>query len=323
MATTRHDRATNTVLTGHLDRLREADSIMEFAAAEMRRARSLRDAAIRSAVDSGLSLRQVGGALGLSAQGVSATLDGGRAAYDTLGQTYAQTRRPDPRIRDMIWDALGGAGSVVNLGAGTGSYEPPQTILAVEPSMVMIAQRPPELAPAAVTTAARIPLPDKSVDAALASLTIHHWSDREACFAEILRVTRKRVVIFTWDHQATKSFWLGEYIPAIWELDAQIEVPIPSLCQTLDTEDVRVVPVPHDCSDGFMGAFWRRPEAYLDPVVRAGISTLSRVDQSVVKAGLELLLEDLQSGAWRRRYADLLDLEELDLGYRLVVAELP
>ena len=322
MPTTRHDRAQGPVLATHLEQLREADAIMTFASGEMRRARTLRDEAIRSAVAAGLSLRQIGASLGLSAQGVSATLDGQGAAYDTIGQTYARTRQPDPRIRDAIWSALGDADSVVNLGAGAGSYEPPQTILAVEPSMVMIAQRPPELAPAAVTTADRIPLPDKSVDAALASLTIHHWSNLDACFEEIRRVVRKRVVFFTWDHEATKSFWLGDYVPAIWELDAKVEVPIPWLCEQFHTSDVQVVPVPHDCLDGFLGAFWRRPEAYLDPVVRAGISTLSRMDQAVLKAGMELLVEDLRSGAWRDRYGELLALEELDLGYRLVVAEL-
>jgi len=322
MATTRHDRASDTVLSEHAERLRGAETALAAASEELRRARALRDEAIRQAVEAGLSLRQIGGALGLSAQGVNSALGAAKAAYDTLGQTYAQTRREDPRIRDAIWSAIGDARTVVNVGAGAGNYEPPQTLLAVEPSMVMIAQRPPELAPAAVTTAERIPLPDKSVDVALASLTVHHWSNLEASFAEIRRVARK-VVIFTWDHEATRSFWLGDYIPAIFEFDQRIEVPISWLCETLGTADVRVVPVPHDCTDGFLGAFWRRPEMYLDPVIRAGISTLSRIDQGAVKAGLELLLEDLQSGAWGARYGYLRELEELDVGYRLVVAELP
>jgi SAM-dependent methyltransferase len=320
MATTRHDRATDQLLEQHLQSLERTVAAMEIANDAVRSARTARDAAIREAVAAGLSLRQIGGALGLSAQGVNATLAGSsRAVYDAIGQTYSQTRRPDPRVRDAIWTALGDARSVVNVGAGTGSYEPPQTILAVEPSMVMIAQRAPELAPAAVTTAARIPLPDKSVDAALAVLTIHHWSDREACFAELMRVAR-RVVILTWDQELTDTFWLTDYVPAIIESDAKIAVPIDWICDQLGTSDVRPVPVPWDCTDGFLGAFWRRPEAYLDPVVRNGISTLTRIDQQVMNAGLELLLEDLQSGEWRRRHADLLDLQELDLGYRLIVA---
>jgi len=320
MARTRHDRAADRTLSAHIERLRRTDALMALAQEEVRGARAFRDAAIRDAVTAGLSLRQIGGALGLSAQGVNATLNPARAVYDSIGQTYSQTRRPDPRIRDAIWAALGDAKSVVNVGAGTGSYEPPQTILAVEPSMVMIAQRPPELAPAAVTTAARIPLPDKSVDAALASLTIHHWTDREAGFAELKRVAR-RIVIFTWDAGLIPGFWLTDYVPAIIETDAGVAVPIDWICEQLGTTDVRPVPVPWDCSDGFMGAYWRRPEAYLDPVVRNGISTLTRIDQHVLNAGLEILVDDLRSGEWHRRHAGLLAMEELDLGYRLVVAE--
>jgi SAM-dependent methyltransferase len=321
MAKSRHDRAREGVLAEHVEWLRRTELGIEAAAAEMRRAREARDEAMRAAVEAGLSLRQIGEATGLSAQGVNSALSANRAAYDTIGRTYARTRREDPRIRGAIWAAIGNAASVVNVGAGAGNYEPPQTLLAIEPSMVMIAQRPAGLAPAAVTTAERIPLPDKSVDVALASLTVHHWANLEASFEEIRRVARK-LVIFTWDHQVTGAFWLVDYIPAILEFDSRIEVPIAWLCETLKTTDVRPVPVPHDCVDGFLGAFWRRPEMYLDPAVRAGISTLSRIDQSAVKAGLELLLEDLQSGAWLERYGYLMELEELDVGYRLLVAEL-
>lgn len=318
MPTSRHDRARGTHLAEQLARLQGASAALESAAEAARFARARRDDQIREAVAAGLSLRQIGGALGLSAQGV-ATVAAGRPVYDSIGGTYARTRQPDPRIRDAIWAALGEAKSVVNVGAGAGSYEPPQTLLAVEPSMVMIAQRPPGLAPAAVTTAERIPLPDKSVDAALCILTIHHWPDVEAGFGEIRRVARS-VVVYTWDFDVSRHFWLCDYVPAINEADARIEVPIERLCQMLGTGDVRTVPVPHDCADGFLGAFWRRPEAYLDPEVQAGISTFAKLDQSAVKAGLELLLEDIQSGAWTRRYRALLDRDELDVGYRLVVA---
>ena len=318
MPTSRHDRANGAQLAEHLERLRRASEVIESTTEALRRARAQRDEAIREAVAAGLSLRQIGGALGLSAQGV-ATVAGGRPIYDTIGGTYARTRQPDDRIRDIIWAALGGARSVVNVGAGAGSYEPPRTLLAVEPSMVMISQRPPGLAPAAVTTAERIPLPDKSVDAALCVLTIHHWPDVEAGIREIRRVARS-VVVYTWDFDVSRHFWLCDYIPAINEADARIAVPIDRLRELLGTDDVRAVGVPHDCADGFLGAFWRRPEAYLDPEVRAGISTFAKLDQSVVNAGLELLLDDLQSGAWRSRYGSLLDLEELDVGYRLVVA---
>ena len=128
-------------------------------------------------------------------------------------------------------------------------------------------------------------------------------------------------MFLTWDFEQSQRFWLTEYIPAINDWDRRIAVAIPRLCDLLETDDVRVVPVPHDCSDGFLGAYWRRPEMYLDPAARAGISTFARLDQSVVKAGLELLLDDLQSGEWKRRYGHLLELEEFDVGYRLVVAD--
>lgn len=317
---TRHNRAEGAVLATQLERLQETETLLSRTADEVRRARACRDEAIRAAVSAGLSLRQIGGALGLSAQGVNATLPRGPAAYDTIGSTYAQTRRSDPRIRDAIWKALGDARSVVNLGAGAGSYEPPQTLLAVEPSVVMISQRPAGLAPAAVTTADRIPLPDKSVDAALAVLTIHHWQNLDACFAEIRRVAR-RLVVLTWDPDVTRTFWLADYLPAIVEHDDHIAVSVHTLKQELRTQDVRPVLVPHDCVDGFLGAFWRRPEAYLDPVVRAGISSLCAIDQAVLRSGLELLVEDLQSGAWAARHADLLEQDELDIGYRLITAD--
>jgi SAM-dependent methyltransferase len=241
------------------------------------------------------------------------------AVYDRIGVTYTQTRRPDPRIDAAIRRVLGGARSVVNVGAGAGSYEPPETVLAVEPSAVMIAQRPAGLAPAVQAAAEAIPLPDGAVDAALAVLTVHHWPDLERGFAEMRRVAR-RVVVLTWDPGMARSFWLSaEYLP-----DEAVEWDI-ARCPLIDAvagligpgAEVTPVPVPHDCSDGFFGAFWRRPEAYLDPVVRAGISNLAHFGDALAPA-LERLAADLESDAWRRRHAGLLELDELDLGYRIV-----
>jgi len=322
MARTRHNRATDSVLDSHVERLQQADAVLSWTNDEVRRARAARDEAIRDAVAAGLSLRQIGGALGLSAQGVNSTLPGSKPVYDTIGTTYTRTRQPDPRVRDAIWAGLAGARTVVNVGAGAGSYEPPQTLLAVEPSMVMIAQRPAGLAPAAVTTADRIPLPDKSVDAALAVLTIHHWSELEAGLAEMRRVAR-RAVILTWDMEAAREFWLlRDYLPALTRADEQRSIPIDWLCETLGG-NTRVVPVliPHDCTDGFQAAFWRRPEAYLDPLVRAGISTFSLVEESDIAEGLERLLDDLRTGTWHEKYAALLEQDEADMAYRLVIAE--
>lgn len=241
--------------------------------------------------------------------------------YDSIGATYSQTRGEDPRIREAIWAALGDARSVVNVGAGTGSYEPPQTVLAVEPSTVMIAQRPPGLAPAAVTTAEHIPLPNGSVDAALCILTIHHWPDLAAGIAELRRVAR-RGVFFTWDRDVTARFWLlAEYFPEMAAADYAKAVPMERLIELAGQDaDVSVVEVPHDCIDGFMGAFWRRPEHYLDPVVRAGISGFSLIGDEDLARGLARLEADLRSGAWENRHRDLLERESLDLGYRLVTA---
>ena len=241
------------------------------------------------------------------------------AVYDRIGVTYTTTRRPDPRIDAAIRRALDGARSVVNVGAGAGSYEPSETVLAVEPSAVMIAQRPAGLAPAVQATAEAIPLPDGAVDAALAVLTIHHWASLERGFAEMRRVAG-RIVVLTWDPGMARSFWLSaEYLP-----DHAVEWDV-ARCPTLATvtgligpgAEVTRVPVPHDCSDGFFGAFWRRPEAYLDPVVRAGISNLAHFGDELDPA-FDRLAGDLESGEWRRRHAGLLELEELDIGYRIV-----
>lgn len=241
------------------------------------------------------------------------------AVYDRIGRTYAETRRPDPRIDAAIRRALGGARSVVNVGAGAGSYEPPETVLAVEPSAIMIAQRPAGLAPAVQATAEAIPLDDGAVDAALAVLTIHHWPDIERGFAEMRRVAR-RIVVLTWDPGMAREFWLSaEYLP-----DDAVEWDI-ARCPPVETVTRLIGPgaevtrllVPHDCSDGFFGAFWRRPEAYLDPVVRAGISNLAHFGD-VLAPAFDRLAADLESGEWHRRHAVLLGLDELDLGYRIV-----
>ncbi len=244
------------------------------------------------------------------------------ALYDAIGRTYRVTRRADPRIAAAIVDALGDASSVVNIGAGSGSYEPAQTIAAVEPSRVMIAQRP-EGAPLAIqATAERLPLRDDCADAALAVLTAHHWGDVAAGVAEMRRIARRRLVFFTWHPQAFSQFWLlSEYLPAAGETDAALAVPIHLLSGLLRGAEIRPVPVPHDCTDGFGAAYWRRPAAYLDPTVRAGISMLARTGEEALGEGLARLADDLRTGRWQDDHADLLGLDSLDVGYCLVIAE--
>jgi hypothetical protein len=242
--------------------------------------------------------------------------------YDRAGQTYSLTRQPDPRIRAVIEQALHGMVTVANIGAGTGSYEPSNTVIAVEPSHVMITQRRAEAAPAVRAVAEHLPIGTDAVDASIALLTVHHWLDLDVGVAEMIRVARRRVVILTWDDTVFRQFWLlREYLPAAAETDARLAVPITKLVSLLGTVSIQTVPIPHDCVDGFGGAYWRRPQAYLDETVRAGISMLALTPKPLLAKGLERLRAELTNGAWARRHADLLDLPQLDLGYRLLVAD--
>jgi SAM-dependent methyltransferase len=244
------------------------------------------------------------------------------ALYDTVGRTYRATRRADPRIAAYVSAALGDSGSVVNIGAGTGSYEPARTVLAIEPSLVMIAQRPAGAAPAIQSVAEHLPLRDDCADAALAVLTIHHWTDLPAGVAEMRRITRRRLVFLTWDPAKIAGFWLmSEYLPELARIDAEMAVPVSRLTALLTNPVVTPVPVPHDCTDGFAAAFWRRPEAYLDPAVRAGISLFARSSDHAARPGLARLAGDLRSGRWQEDHADLLDVNELDVGYCLISAD--
>jgi SAM-dependent methyltransferase len=243
--------------------------------------------------------------------------------YDATVAAYAATRRPDPRIAAVIERALGEARSVVNVGAGAGSYESPEReVIAVEPSAAMRAQRPAG-APAPIDAQAEaLPLADDSADAAMAILTVHHWQDPAAGLRELRRVARGPVVVFTWDPDEVDAFWLvREYLPEIARSDQARFPAIDTISATLGGEvAVDRVPIPHDCRDGFLGAFWRRPERYLEAAVRPGISSFRDVEPAVLERALAKLRNDLDSGAWRRHYGGLLSRDELDLGYRLVVA---
>lgn len=245
------------------------------------------------------------------------------ALYDRVGAGYRATRIPDPRIARQIAVALGDSRSVANVGAGAGSYEPPTTVAAVEPSVVMIEQRPPDAVQALCARAEAIPLADDSVDAAMAILTVHHWTDLAAGIAELKRIARRRIVVLTWDYLVTRDFWLmRDYLPELAVVDAELATPLDDLAGQLGATDVQVVPVPHDCTDGFAAAFWRRPESYLHPSVRAGMSMFVRADAAAVRGGLAVLADDLATGRWRARYAELCQLDEADLGYRLLIADL-
>jgi SAM-dependent methyltransferase len=237
--------------------------------------------------------------------------------YDETGAGYVSQRRPDPRLVVLIEHALGDADSVVNVGAGAGYYEPrDRRVVAVEPALAMIRQRARGAAPVVRAGAEALPFPDASFAAALAVLTIHHWVDWQAGLRELLRVSRGKIVLFTWDPQS-EGFWLCDYFPRLLEMDRQRFPTLTALRTVLGEIQAIPVPIPHDCSDGFMGAYWRRPSAYLDPEVRAAISSLATGAPAV---SLARLADDLRTGVWERKYARVLDHDAVDLGYRLVVA---
>jgi SAM-dependent methyltransferase len=242
--------------------------------------------------------------------------------YDTIGATYSVTRRTEPRIAAQVWAALGDARTVLNVGAGTGSYEPPdRDVTAVEPSAVMRAQRPAGAAPCVDAAAESLPFKDQSFDAAMAVATIHHWQDPIAGLREMRRVAR-RVVVFTHDTTETgwlHRFWLTrDYLPEF----ADLLIGRPSLTELARAIGARIEPVliPWDCADGFFEAYWRRPEAYLDENVRRGVSGWARVGPEVEQRAVRSLGDDLASGRWAERNRDIVDFEAAELGLRLLIS---
>jgi len=244
--------------------------------------------------------------------------------YNRMGLNYSDFRQPDPRIEAAIWEALGDARSVVNVGAGAGSYEPSdREVVAVEPSPVMIAQRPPRAAPALEGVAEALPLADKSVDAAMGVLTIHHWPDLEAGIAEMRRVARRRIVLLTIDAEKNSEIWtLSEYFPEAMALERELMTSIESLEASLPGAKIETVPAPSRCRDEFTSALWDRPERFLDPDLLRGSSLWHRLSPATIERGQERLRADLQSGAWDERHGHLRTQAELDIGLRLVCEEL-
>ena len=235
--------------------------------------------------------------------------------YESIGVGYAAARRSDPRIHQLIVDALGDAQSVLNVGAGAGNYEPTdRRVVAVEPSSAMIGQRDTGAGPAVQG----VPFRDGTFDAALATFTLRHWTEIAAGLRETRRVAARQVVLFFGPWESWK-FWLVEYFPACMSLPTEIGAPsIDYLREHLAVQTV--TPVPVDCVDGFAGAYCGRPEAYLEPTVRASISSLALLSPADADRGTQRLRDDLRSGAWDARFGHLRGLSELDLGYRLVVA---
>jgi SAM-dependent methyltransferase len=245
-------------------------------------------------------------------------------AYDRLGRGYAKTRRADPRIAQRIAAALGDARSVVNLGAGAGSYEPvDREVTAVEPSAEMVAQRPPGAAPVVRAHAESLPFGDDAFDAALAVLTVHHWADRDAGLSEMRRVARRRMVIVTFDAQALEHLWItAEYFPEMLALKRPSGASSRDLLVALPGASSSPLPVPADCTDLFFAALWARPELLFEEEVVRPMWVWQGISESARRTGRARLLADLESGAWERRYGHLRELAELDVGLRLVTLEL-
>ncbi len=244
--------------------------------------------------------------------------------YDRMGQGYGAIRRPDPRIAAQIEAALGAARSVLNVGAGTGSYEPAdREVVAVEPSRTMIEQRPAEAAPVVQAFAEDLPFEDDSFDAAMALITVHHWSDARVGLAEMVRVARERVLVLTFTPTPPVELWMArDYFPRILDFHERVMLPVDELAAMLPDASVEPVPIPNRCADGFWLAIWDRPEMHLDSEVRRASSSWHHMPEDEIERGLAKLEADLESGRWDERNGHLRTQAELDVGLRLVTAEL-
>ena len=247
-----------------------------------------------------------------------------KATYDRIGAGYSEVRCGDPRIAARINDALGDARTVLNVGAGTGSYEPvDREVTAVEPSAEMIAQRLTGSAPVVQANAEELPFEDDRFDAAMAVLTVHHWSDLDAGLKEMVRVTRQRILIVAFDPGALANLWITrDYFPEMLELKRRSPVTSTELATMLSTARSVPIPVPRDCTDHFFAALWARPEMLFDEEVVRPMWVWQSISETARREGRERLAADIKTGAWDERYGYLREKQELDVGLRLVVSEL-
>jgi SAM-dependent methyltransferase len=241
------------------------------------------------------------------------------AIYDDIGNNYSVTRCTDPKIAKQLYEELHGATRIVNIGAGTGSYEPGNIeVVAVEPSSVMISQRKVGSPRVEQAFAEKLPFENSSFSHAMTVLSMHHWQNRARAFQEINRVATEKFVSITWDPKS-EPFWLTrDYFPEIYEMDKRIFPGLEEFNEYFDEVTIQTLQIPSDCQDGFLTAFWKRPEAYLSSQVRQAMSPFSKIKN--LSKGLQKLEEDLASGAWARKNHALLGLSSLDVGYRLISA---
>ena len=241
--------------------------------------------------------------------------------YDDIGINYSVTRCTDPNIAQQLYPELVGATRIVNIGAGTGSYEPENVdLVAVEPSSEMISQRKEGAYPVKQASAEKLPFENNRFSHAMTVLSMHHWVDRPKAFSEINRVATDKFVAISWDPQ-TEPFWLTrDYFPEIHEMDKAVFPTMAEIKAHFDDVQVRPLQIPHDCQDGFFAAFWKRPQAYLSPEVRQATSPFSKV--SNLEEGLNKLQNDLTSGAWAKKNADILSASSFSAGYVLITAKI-
>lgn len=239
--------------------------------------------------------------------------------YDSIGVGYTTARQTDPRWMSAILAVLGEARTVLDVGAGAGSYEPTDRVVyAVEPSSEMIGQRRDDAPPVLRAVAEALPVKDSAVDAVLAVLTVHHWTDWRKGIAELRRVAPRRVVL-AYDTRLHTEFWfVREYVPEIAELERS-RPSAPDIANELGADTMIPLPLPWDFTDGVFPAYWRRPEAYL--TVRDTCSALAQAPRQAIERGLARLRADLADGTWQERHKDLLELDEYDAGFRLIVAD--
>ena len=242
--------------------------------------------------------------------------------YETIGVGYSVGRRPDPRWQAAINAVIGDAQRVINIGAGTGSYEPTErAVIAVEPSELMVNQRPKTAAPVVMATAENVPILSGWADLIMTLLSLHHWTDWRAGISEMRRLAPRRVVL-TYDAEIHASFWLlRDYLPEVAVSEQSRTPKVEAIAEALGGDvEILALEVPWDCIDGVLPAHWRRPAAYLDPQVRAWCSALAQADQRIVERAVGQLARDIGSGAWGQRNRDLVELNSFDAGFRLVVS---
>ncbi|MEM7551506.1 MAG: class I SAM-dependent methyltransferase [Bacteroidota bacterium] len=240
--------------------------------------------------------------------------------YDQIGINYSGNRCTDPKIAEQLFSKLKGAKRIVNIGAGTGSYEPESVeVVAVEPSSEMIAQRKMDSYPSVQAYAEKLPFEDHSFSHAMTVLSMHHWENRAQAFREINRVITEKFIALTWN-PASDPFWLTrDYFPEIYEMDLNIFPKMEEFTKHFNEVEVSSLMVPDDCKDGFLSTFWKRPQAYLDEQVRQSMSAFAKIGDYSDR--LEKLKIDLQSGTWKERNQNILDKTALDMGYVIVSAK--